>query len=283
MIPIYKGKRKGILVISGGGVKGLSALGAVVKLMEDKIITTPDILCGTSAGAMICLLMNIGYHPLEIYELLLEIDFTTLVTCDIEDMLSDVHFGINSPEPFKYIIKTMIETKNYSANITFKELKEKTNQTLIITGTCVNTVSIHYFSADNTPNMSVLDAIQISIAMPFIFKPYKFDDKIWIDGGCMNNYPIDLFHEFLNDVVGIYLDDKTDEHIKFNEIETYISQVLKCISKGMNLTKIKFYEKHTIHITCTYNTSTMWELKKKHKIKLFKQGYEEASLFLEKK
>jgi NTE family protein len=279
MIPVYKGKRKGILVISGGGAKGLSALGAIDKLIEDEIIIKPDILCGTSAGAMISLLLNIGYHPKEIYNVLLNIDFNTLVICDVEDIFTDVHFGINSPKPFKHIIETMIKHKNFQSNITFKELKDKTNQTLIITGTCVNTTSLEYFSSDLTPNMSVLEATQISIAMPFIFKPYQYDNKVWIDGGCMNNYPIELFHDNLNDVVGIYLGEQNNEHAEFNEIQTYFLQVLKCVQKGMNLTKVEFYKKYTIHVKSTGDQTINWEMTSEQKELLFKEGYDEAVIY----
>ena len=46
-IPLYRGKRKNILVISGGGIKGFSALGAVTRLKELEIIpgnTNPKII-----------------------------------------------------------------------------------------------------------------------------------------------------------------------------------------------------------------------------------------------
>jgi predicted acylesterase/phospholipase RssA len=55
-IPLYCGKRKNILVISGGGMKFFSALWAVSKLIELEIIIKPDIFCGTSVGSIICLL-----------------------------------------------------------------------------------------------------------------------------------------------------------------------------------------------------------------------------------
>lgn len=278
MIPIYNGKRKGILVVSGGGIKGLSALGAISRLIEENIINKPDILCGTSAGAMIVFLMNVGYKPDEIFYLLLNIDFNNLIIYDVENLF-DTHLGINNPEPFKYILQKMIEKKNFNPNINFLELYNLTKQKLIITGTCVNTSSIHYFSYDLTPNMSVLDAVQISIAMPFIFKPFKYDNKIWIDGGCMNNYPIDLFHNHLIDVIGIYLDDEHINYDVFDDVQTYFTQVLKCILRGLNLTKLEFYKNYTIHIKCLNGMSTNWNITKEQKNILFKQGYDEAKLY----
>ena len=44
-IPLYIGKRKNIIVISGGGLKGFTALGALTRLIELEIIVNPDIYC----------------------------------------------------------------------------------------------------------------------------------------------------------------------------------------------------------------------------------------------
>ena len=37
-IPLYVGKRKNILVLSGGGIKGLATLGSLKCLMDNEII-----------------------------------------------------------------------------------------------------------------------------------------------------------------------------------------------------------------------------------------------------
>jgi predicted acylesterase/phospholipase RssA len=59
IIPLYQGKRKNILVISGGAMKGFSALGAIKYLIESEIIIYPEIMCGSSVGSIICLLINL--------------------------------------------------------------------------------------------------------------------------------------------------------------------------------------------------------------------------------
>ena len=61
-IPLYCGKLKNILVLSGGGTKGLATLGAITALKEVGIIDKPEIFCGTSVGAIISLLLCIGYE-----------------------------------------------------------------------------------------------------------------------------------------------------------------------------------------------------------------------------
>jgi NTE family protein len=270
-IPIYNGKRKNIVVISGGGVKGLCALGALVKLKELDIIDKPDIYCGTSVGSIIILLLTIGYSALDIYEILLELDFEKLVSSNIENILDDIHLGFNTCEPIIYIINHMMKAKNIKTKITFIELFNIFNTKLIITGTCVNDASIHYFSHELTPNMEVLDAIKISISIPIIFKPYNYNNKLWIDGGCMNNYPIDLFHNKLNDVIGIYLDEHYFNYEYFEDMQSYIYQIFNCIYIGLNYNKIELYKNNTIHIKC--DRLNTWDLQKEEKIKLYNIGY----------
>jgi len=249
-IPIYQSKRKNILVVSGGGLKGFSALGALTRLKELEIIDKPEIYCGTSIGAIIILLLAIGYSSQDIFDVISSLDFTTLITNNIENILNDVHIGINSPDPIIYVIGHLMKEKKINIKITFEQLYKKLGTKIIITGVCVNDTTLHYFSNDTTPSMQVLKAIRISISVPIIFTPCLHEDKIWIDGGIMNNYPIDLFHDKLNDVIGIYLDEEYNTCDVFEDAQTYIYQIIKCFLRGFNYNKIEFYKKNTIHIKC---------------------------------
>ena len=114
IIPLYKGKRKNILVISGGGLKGFAALGSLKCLVDNEIIVFPEIFAGTSAGAAICLLINIGYSPKDIYDLLEKIDYSDIIKyLDPENILFDPCIGFSSPEPLLEIIYGFMKKKKY--------------------------------------------------------------------------------------------------------------------------------------------------------------------------
>jgi NTE family protein len=283
IIPLYKGKRKNILVIGGGGIKGLCALGALTKLYHDNIIVNLDILAGTSVGAIICFLINIGYRSTDIYDILEHIDFSQVVKYDEpENLFNNVCFGISSPEPIMDIIYSFMKKKNIDKNITFDELYKYTNSKLIITGSCINDLTIRYFSVDTYPSMSVLKALRISISIPFIFKPYLFENKYWIDGGCMNNYPIDLFIDKLDDVIGIYLDNDYDYMDNIEELQDYFFRVLKCIYRGIDINKIELFKKNTVHIITKDNIMVKWEITQSDKKKLFDLGFVHATEYIQK-
>lgn len=281
-IPLYIGKRKNILVLSGGGIKGLATLGALKCLIDNDIVVKPDIICGTSVGSIIGLYLAIGYTPQDIYNLLLEIDFSHLLKPDLDNMFNQVCFGFNSPDPIMYVVTKLLEKKNINKKITFKELFDKFKIKLIITGTCLNDASLHYFSIDTCPSMQILKAIRISISIPIFFKPYIYDNKIWIDGGCIDNYPISLFKDRLQDVIGILLDEQHNfvESDDFDSIDKYIGRIIVCLSKGTVHNKYESYIKNTIHIKCIKDTFESWEISNDLKKKLFNIGFETAKKFL---
>lgn len=271
-IPLYQGKRKNILVISGGGLKGFSALGALTRLKELEIIDEPDIFCGTSAGACISLLLLVGYSPKDIFEILFELDMSQMVISNLDNIFDEINIGLNLCDPIIYVMGHLIKTKGFSVKTTFEELFEKTKKKIIITGVCLNDNSLHYFSYENTPKMNVLTAIKISISIPIIFKPCVYNNKLWIDGGVMNNYPIEIFHDKLNDVIGIYMGEEYNGIDEFEDIQSYISQIFKCVFRGLNYNKVELYKNYTIHIK-SKNYSFGNDLTKEEINEMFLTGY----------
>jgi NTE family protein len=275
-----KFEKKKILVISGGGLKGLSALGSLKCILDNNISDAFDTLTGSSVGAVICFLYNIGYDPRDIYEVLEQIDFTKLIKyIEPENLLLEPCFGISSPEPILYSIYSFMKKKNINKNLTFAQLYDMTKTDLIITGTCLNDVSIKYFSHTTTPNMQILKALRISISIPFIFRPYQYDGKLWVDGGVMDNFPIDLFNDKLDDVIGIYLDDIYDNIDEIEEIQDYFIRVFRCVFRGLNYNKIELFKKYFVHIK-TNNHAINWEITQLEKKMLYDEGYKQTQEYI---
>ena len=103
-IPLYIGKRKNILILSGGGIKGLATLGALKYLFDNEILVKPEIICGTSVGAGIGFLLILGYTPQDIYNLFYSIDLSQLLNNDFTSIFDDICFGLNSADSLMHII-----------------------------------------------------------------------------------------------------------------------------------------------------------------------------------
>ena len=146
------------------------------------------------------------------------------------------------------MIEKLIEKKGYHSNITFKELFDRTNIKLTITGTCLNTRKIVYFSVDKTPDMKLKEAIRISISVPLYFTPYNYNNYLYVDGGCIDNYPISLFDNDLESVIGIYLSDDKETIHNINTIDDYIKSICHSLLEGVASNSIRGYKDYSIRI-----------------------------------
>ena len=63
------------LVFEGGGVKGIAYVGALEVLDKEGILRNIERVAGTSAGAMVAVLVGLGYTTKEISDILWDINF----------------------------------------------------------------------------------------------------------------------------------------------------------------------------------------------------------------
>jgi NTE family protein len=186
------------LIISGGGAKSVSVLGSLKYLENKLIIKNIRRYAGTSAGAILCLLLNIGYSSQEIRDSFFSQDGSMIHDPFYKKPFNIFyHYGINSGNKLVEYIKNLLINKGFDKDITFEELHKMTNKVLVMTGTSLTDQNTYYFNYITTPNMKVVDALRISISIPIFFTSvnYKINDNdhIFIDGGILENFPIHYF------------------------------------------------------------------------------------------
>ena len=185
------------LIFEGGGIKGIAFCGALKELNKYGLIKNIKRFGGSSVGSIYACLYAIGYTPDELELIIKNTNFKDLLDNqigyiqDFYSLLND--YGYCRGNYFYNWIGTLIEKKTGNSDYSFNELWSSQRKELIITGTNLNTMTTQYYSHKNHPNMSIRDAIRISISIPFIFQPVIWNDDILIDGGLIDNYPIDLF------------------------------------------------------------------------------------------
>ena len=123
------------------------------------------------------------------------------------------------------MINLLIEKKFGKKTITFLELYKKTKVDLIITGTCLNKQRLRYFNYKNTPDMNVNLALRITYSVPFVFDKIYFENNVYVDGGLLNNFPLDYFKKSIKNTIGITLRDK----IEINNLENLDNYILSLI------------------------------------------------------
>ncbi len=176
------------LVLSGGGARGFAHLGVLQALNESDIF--PDIISGTSAGAIAGVLYADGYKPKEILEM----------------MHSGSMLDYMRPTlPRNGLLQISGMEKLLSSNLrakTFEELKIP----LFVTATDLNHGKAVYFSEGD-----LLTAVIASASIPVLFNPVIINDINYVDGGVLDNMPIKPIEKSCNTIIGSYVNPIGDE------------------------------------------------------------------------
>lgn len=279
--PQYKMKRPKIkkLILSGGGVKGISFCGVLEKLdNEIKILSTVKTIIGTSIGALIASLIAIGVTIRKIRAIFDNINFSDLQDYDINLFLSK--FGFDSGQKFYSLIKASFAAQNINPNITFQELSLISKYELIIVGTNINETTPTYFSLKNTPDIPVTFAIRISCGYPFILVPVELNGSSFADGGLVSPLASELVEKKeRKHTLGVVI-YKTVDRYEYTDIQSYTSCIVACLFNSLLEHKLKLL-KHTILIKHPTNPLDL-TMPKELKEDLYEQGKIKASEWLDK-
>lgn len=277
-IPLYTSKEstkhKKVLVLSGGGIKGIAHVGVLAAFEELGMLDKFEILTGASVGSIMIALYIVGYSPKEIYEFILKFDLGKLRNLNMLGFLNNL--GLDSGLRIEFILKKMIGAKGYDQEITLSDLYDKTKKKIIFSTVCLNTKEVCYLSHETFPNLPLYKAVRMSISLPWFYTPVQYEGRIYVDGGCMDNYPIQLFSNQMTDVIGVYLVENKDEMKEINNIETYTLRVLQCFLEGVVLNSKKGFEKNTIDVRMDAINIVDYNIDGNKKKELYKIGYDEV-------
>ncbi|MCY7909563.1 patatin-like phospholipase family protein [Bacillus inaquosorum] len=217
------------LVFEGGGVKGIAYVGALEILEEHKILKSIKRVGGTSAGAIVALLVGLGYSPCEIEQKLKEVDLKSFMDSDkgiFRDyfrIVSDGHGWCKGNKILKWI-EERIEEKGFDKDITFGEIKEYSLKETFFQGTNLSTYRVETFSPQHPEckEMKIKDAVRISMSIPLLFAAVKMNNCFYVDGGLLSNYPVRLFDrqkyvEQFSSEIPLYTQFNESENFRHND------------------------------------------------------------------
>lgn len=267
---------KKILVLSGGGTKGLVYYGAFKALDELGILENIHTFATTSAGAFIAALYLFGYTVKEMEDFLYLFDFKKLSSVNsIGDISPDklfLNLGLDDGESIHKIINKLLKGKGIKENLTLLEFYQLNKKKYIANTVCLNTGKVEYISYENYPNIRVSELLRMTSAVPFFYAPVIINDKYYIDGGTSDNYPISLFDNNLDEVIGLYAITK-NEYSKINNFKDYLYIVFQVFCDSLITKSIRGYEKYTILIDSKIENFLQFEMKNEQKERLFNIGY----------
>ena len=170
------------LVLSGGGVRGVAHIGAIKALEEYNIY--PSHISGTSAGAVVGALYAGGCTWEQI------LDFFKSTQIFIFNNYASSKPGCVDTEKFYDHLKSYLPTDSFSS------LKTP----LFVTSTNLLDGTLKVFQKGE-----LIKPILASAAVPGLFAPVSFKGGYYIDGGTLNNFPVDLLKIHCDQIVGVYV------------------------------------------------------------------------------
>lgn len=216
------------LVLSGGGLKGLSFCGVFKALQEANFHTSVKNVCTVSIGSMMGLLFVLQYTSSEIYDMIITKDFSTLIQLRVSNLFSK--FGCDKGSKIVQWLHDVLSQKGLHPNITFKQLYEINNILFTVCATNLNTFSPVFFNAHLFPDMPVVKAIRMSISIPVLFTPIKFKGHYYIDGSVSNNFPINFFNDDIDNTLAVKIVSSGELEESNYEINSFSTFLFKCIS-----------------------------------------------------
>ena len=201
------------LVISGGGPTGLISFGALKTLSQNNVWKLDNIetVWASSIGGFIAICVTLGYEWIVLDDYLLkrpwEKAFGNIKT-DLMEVLNNK--GIDGEGIFHACMLPLLKGKDLDEDITLKQYYEFNNIDLYLT-TCELKKSkpfkMEILSHKTHPDMTLIKALACTTAFPFMFRPMCIDEKAYLDGGILCNFPLSPCLEQenidINEVLGL--------------------------------------------------------------------------------
>ena len=205
-------KEKFALVLSGGGARGISHV-AILKELDRRGIV-PDMILGTSMGALVGAFYASGWSGEEIESLLLSTDLMDLIIRldnEAEDVFIEgdselksniivTGFGKNGLGASNGLLNDQALSgfirKHLAKVLDVDDFDKLSIQFRAIGTDIVNSKEIVFSSG------SLYKAMRSSMSLPLVFSPVKLDERVYVmDGGMVNNLPVNIAKDMGADIV----------------------------------------------------------------------------------
>jgi NTE family protein len=231
------------VVFEAAGVRGIAYCGALEEMETKNLMNNVEKVAGTSSGAIMALVVSLGYSAQEIAKLIGETNFKKfndgryLFFGGINR--TKKYFGWYRGEKLEKWLGKIIKEKTGNADITFEQMHQRGFKDLYVTGTCLNKQRPVIFSYASYPKMKVKDAVRISAGIPLYFEAVFMDSTgnildhpkhkegldIMVDGGFLENFPMHIIDEVGSDSLTIGLRIDPDAQIKNDQANQVLAEM----------------------------------------------------------
>lgn len=181
------------LAFSGGGVKGLTQLGACLELHGRGMIGEIASVSGTSVGAINAAAVAMKADPFQLERLATTMDLGALADSTFGLIRNSIslfwRFGWHRGEALSDFLRDLVRQLTGSATTTLGEL----DLDLSVVGFNLDQRAVRVFSTAASPEVEIAQALRISASIPLYYRAVKLGGDLWVDGGIGMNYPLRLW------------------------------------------------------------------------------------------
>lgn len=217
------------IALSGGGIRGIAHAG-VLKALEDNDIKI-DIIGGCSSGSMVASLYAMGYTPHYIY-LLFKRYAKDIAALNTKPIISGLGHFFKSKKVFSSLKDGEIIETVYNKLAIRRGIKNISQiQMPLVIPTVDITKSKEYVFTNNIPqnvedtsqyitDITIGKAVRASSSFPAVFNPCLMGEHAFMDGGALDNIPVnEVKKQGVDKVIAVKFDaDPVDENSNIMDI-----------------------------------------------------------------
>lgn len=277
------------LVLSGGGVKVVSIVGAIKAINDNDILKNLKEVSGVSAGAWLAFMLSAGLTIQKIEALVLGFEFSHIRNLNAEALMNfpetlGIDDGTNLIKFLESIFRVAIKI---SPTITFSEFNELNLSKVKFRcwATDLKEYNTCEFSFEKTPNVKIIDALRASMALPLYFTPiiHPITGNLLSDGGIQGSLPFHALSDIQRDnCIGIgFLQESKQENP--SDLMSFMSSLFSCLIHSRHEQILSKWDSNIIKIP-VYNTASWdFEISREQRIELVKNGYKAGLKWISKK
>lgn len=177
-LPVKRKKEIGIC-LSGGGARGIAHIGVLQALCENGFC--PAYVSGASMGAIVGAFYAADYEPAQLKPLIEDTSFLNLFSFSLPGS------GLSELSYLRRMMKRFLPSR-------FEELARP----LFVAVSNLNTGRPEIISEGN-----LYEAVEASASIPVLFKPVRIGKDFYVDGGVLNNLPVEPLLEQCYPIIGV--------------------------------------------------------------------------------
>ena len=204
------------LAVYGCGVLAATHVGALRALERHGLdYARIETYAGVSAGAVVVACLAVGCCAEQVQSLILGLSFQRLVTPELgslfraganillgsylrralgesaTEVLERGHGpGVNSGRVLEEMVGEALRARTGNADITLGEVRLAYGKRLVLIATELDSGKERRFTPETDPDLPVRVAVRMSMGIPGVFEPFRYEGHVYCDGGMMNDFPI---------------------------------------------------------------------------------------------